>query len=82
MGSHIQLCLLNSSIITSAQPEALPGAAAADDYDDAGIITPGAYLRHAQDWVRSGASIVGGCCGVGPAHISLLAQHLAGKPAS
>ena len=31
------------------------------------------YLRHAEDWVERGASIVGGCCGIGPSHIAALA---------
>lgn len=40
------------------------------DYDEAeGLILPGAYARHARRWVDLGATIVGGCCGVGPEHI-------------
>ncbi len=35
---------------------------------------PEAYAAHAMDWVRRGATIVGGCCEVGPEHIA----HLAG----
>ncbi len=34
------------------------------------------YLEWAQLWVRSGATIVGGCCGIGPEHISALRAHL------
>ncbi|MCK6592162.1 MAG: homocysteine S-methyltransferase family protein [Polyangiaceae bacterium] len=33
------------------------------------------YLDFAQSWVDAGASIVGGCCGTGPAHIKALAMH-------
>lgn len=51
-------------------------AAAAGDYDAEGIITPEAYLRHAQRWVAAGANIIGGCCGVGPQHVQLLASSL------
>lgn len=41
-----------------------------------GLILPEAYAQHAQRWVAAGASIVGGCCGVGPPHIALLLQQL------
>jgi len=34
------------------------------------------YLDWAQLWVRSGATIVGGCCGIGPEHIAALRAHL------
>lgn len=37
---------------------------------------PEAYLRWARRWVEQGASIVGGCCGIGPEHIARLHTHL------
>jgi len=37
---------------------------------------PDAYADHAMDWVEAGATIVGGCCEVGPAHIAKLAERL------
>lgn len=37
---------------------------------------PEAYADLAMDWVSAGARIVGGCCEVGPAHISMLKQRL------
>jgi S-methylmethionine-dependent homocysteine/selenocysteine methylase len=37
---------------------------------------PEAYSAFAQEWVRQGASLVGGCCEVGPAHIARLRQLL------
>jgi homocysteine S-methyltransferase len=37
---------------------------------------PEAYADHALRWVDAGATIVGGCCEVGPAHIAHLAQRL------
>ncbi len=49
---------------------------AAEDYDSGGAILPEAYLKHAQRWIGYGATIVGGCCAVGPEHIKLLAQKL------
>lgn len=41
-----------------------------DDYDAEGVIFPQAYARHAAAWVAAGATIVGGCCGVGPEAIA------------
>lgn len=35
-------------------------------------VTPAAYLAWARDWVARGATIVGGCCGIGPEHITAL----------
>ncbi|WP_290649630.1 homocysteine S-methyltransferase family protein [Aquisalimonas sp.] len=37
---------------------------------------PAAYAEHALRWVEQGATIVGGCCEVGPAHIAALAERL------
>jgi S-methylmethionine-dependent homocysteine/selenocysteine methylase len=39
-------------------------------------LTPSAYADLALGWVDRGASIVGGCCEVGPAHIRTLADRL------
>lgn len=39
-------------------------------------LTPERYARFAMDWVGQGATIIGGCCEVGPAHIAALAQSL------
>lgn len=41
-------------------------------------LDPAAYLDHAKRWAASGASIIGGCCEVGPDHIRALAQHFKG----
>ena len=35
---------------------------------------PEKYAQHAMGWIEQGASIVGGCCEVGPAHIAALAD--------
>jgi S-methylmethionine-dependent homocysteine/selenocysteine methylase len=45
---------------------------------------PDSYLAFARRWVGAGASIVGGCCGIGPEHIAALAAALnpAAMPAS
>ncbi len=39
-------------------------------------LTPETYGKHAMAWVKEGASIVGGCCEVGPDHIRHLAELL------
>ena len=39
-------------------------------------LTPAAYADFAEDWVKLGATIIGGCCEVGPAHIAELARRL------
>ena len=38
--------------------------------------TPENYLTWANLWRDSGASIIGGCCGIGTKHIEQLAQHM------
>ena len=40
-------------------------------------LTPGEYLQQAIAWADHGARLIGGCCGVGPEHIRLLADGLA-----
>ena len=39
-------------------------------------VTPEEYLSDARRWVDAGASIVGGCCGVGVEHIRALREGL------
>jgi S-methylmethionine-dependent homocysteine/selenocysteine methylase len=39
-------------------------------------LTPEAYLEYAQSWKELGATIIGGCCGIGPEHIAKLAKAL------
>lgn len=39
-------------------------------------LDPEAYARHVLGWVGQGASIVGGCCETGPAHIAAVAKAL------
>ncbi|MCL5778161.1 homocysteine S-methyltransferase family protein [Limibaculum sp. FT325] len=38
---------------------------------------PAAYAAHVLGWVGQGASIVGGCCETGPAHIAAISRELA-----
>ncbi len=37
-------------------------------------LDPDAYAAFAMKWINQGATIVGGCCEVGPAHIAKLAE--------
>ena len=39
-------------------------------------LDPEAYLSWSRTWVAAGASIVGGCCGIGPEHIAQLHSSL------
>jgi len=39
-------------------------------------LTPEGYARIVAQWRAAGAQIVGGCCGVGPAHIARLSEEL------
>lgn len=39
-------------------------------------LTPEAYADHALSWVDQGATIVGGCCEVSPAHIAEISRRL------
>lgn len=39
-------------------------------------LSPEVYADHAMSWVAQGATILGGCCEVGPAHIAELANRL------
>ncbi|WP_102109188.1 homocysteine S-methyltransferase family protein [Oceaniglobus roseus] len=39
-------------------------------------LTPETYAGYAMGWVGQGATLVGGCCEVGPAHIAELARRL------
>jgi homocysteine S-methyltransferase len=43
-----------------------------DDLDPAG------YLGFARDWAAGGATIIGGCCGIGPDHIAALRVEFGG----
>lgn len=56
------------------------------DNDDATVdmlsvrtdLGPAAYLEHAKSWQALGATIIGGCCEVGPDHIAALSNHFKG----
>jgi len=39
-------------------------------------LDPLGYLQWAKDWQQRGASMIGGCCGIGPEHIAELKRSL------
>ena len=57
-------------------PQSKDAAANANLHDIRTDLNPLAYLAFAQAWQRTGASILGGCCGIGPEHIAVLRQGL------
>ncbi|MFO1091473.1 MAG: homocysteine S-methyltransferase family protein [Hyphomicrobiales bacterium] len=44
-------------------------------------VTPEDFVEHCRRWRRLGASILGGCCGLGPEHIAALSKAFKGFPA-
>jgi S-methylmethionine-dependent homocysteine/selenocysteine methylase len=54
----------------------LKDAPTVDTLDARRDLGPEAYAWFALDWVDQGATIVGGCCEIGPAHIAELARSL------
>lgn len=52
------------------------GGTTADDLSPRRDLGPAAYADHAMSWVGMGATIVGGCCETGPAHIAEIARRL------
>ncbi|MEM6547502.1 MAG: homocysteine S-methyltransferase family protein [Pseudomonadota bacterium] len=45
-------------------------------------VDPARYAAMAAQWVRAGATIIGGCCEIGPAHIAALRAMLESRAAS
>lgn len=54
----------------------LPEDHGAPDYTHRHDLTPEKYTEFVMQWIGLGATIVGGCCEVGPAHIRHLAEAL------
>lgn len=51
-------------------------AAANEDLDEVRAdLTPPAYVVWAEKWAHAGASLIGGCCGIGTDHIAELSRH-------
>ena len=70
--AHIEL-----GAYANAFPPQPKNAAANDTLNEVrDDLTPPAYLLWAQKWQAQGATLIGGCCGIGPDHIQELSQHL------
>ena len=54
----------------------IAGGTTAKDLDRREDLTPEAYAQHALSWLEHGATILGGCCETGPAHIAEIARSL------
>ena len=54
----------------------LKDAPTVDALEERKDLNPENYLEFVMEWVKLGASIVGGCCEVGPEHIKLIANKL------
>jgi S-methylmethionine-dependent homocysteine/selenocysteine methylase len=39
-------------------------------------LNPEGYLKFVDTWCQLGATIIGGCCGIGPEHIAVLHERL------
>ncbi len=44
------------------------------DWEFVDVIPPADLVRKSQDWHKLGATIFGGCCGIGPEHIAALSR--------
>jgi S-methylmethionine-dependent homocysteine/selenocysteine methylase len=61
----------------NAFPPQPKNATANEDLDEIrSDLTPSSYLRWAELWRQKGATLFGGCCGIGPDHITLLKNKL------
>ncbi|WP_122316364.1 homocysteine S-methyltransferase family protein [Pseudomonas cichorii] len=72
---------LNVDIAIGAYANAFPpqpkDATANDGLDELRKdLDPEGYQQWAVDWVKRGATHIGGCCGIGPEHIAVLAKGL------
>ncbi|MGX2957235.1 homocysteine S-methyltransferase family protein [Ursidibacter arcticus] len=71
----------NADIRIGAYANAFPpqpeNATANDGLDEIrDDLDPISYLNWAKKWVDAGATIIGGCCGIGPEHIKVLSEQL------
>jgi S-methylmethionine-dependent homocysteine/selenocysteine methylase len=73
-GAHVPASRLRIGVYANAFPPVQTAVAEANVELSAirADITAPAYLVWARDWVERGASIIGGCCGIGPEHIMAL----------
>jgi S-methylmethionine-dependent homocysteine/selenocysteine methylase len=79
-----ELKLLKVSLPVGAYANAFPSQpsdtlANSDLHDTRPDLDPLRYLDFAAAWCRRGATIIGGCCGIGPEHIRVLREWLQTK---
>jgi S-methylmethionine-dependent homocysteine/selenocysteine methylase len=68
---------LRIGVYANAFPPQPKDAAANAELDEIRTdLTPQTYVQFANAWRQTGASILGGCCGIGPEHIAALRQGL------
>lgn len=65
-----------ANAFTVITKEFLEGGTTAADLQARRDMGPEIYAEHAMRWVGMGATIVGGCCETGPAHIAEIARRL------
>jgi len=51
-----------------------------EGWEFADDVSPADYGRHAAEWIRVGARIVGGCCGTTPAHVAAVRAAVEAAP--
>jgi homocysteine S-methyltransferase len=61
---------------TRISEDFLRDAPTVDTLEQRTDLSPALYADHVMAWIDQGASIVGGCCDVGPAHIAEIARRL------
>ena len=61
---------------TKITQEFAAGQTSVDILDSRKDLSPAAYADFAERWAEMGATIIGGCCEVGPAHIAELSRRL------
>lgn len=61
---------------TRIAEEFLKDAPTVDALEQRKDLSPAGYAEFAMAWVEQGATIVGGCCEIGPAHIAEIARRL------
>lgn len=63
-----------SSKSRQSEPSQPTSCGTAGDYGKDDVITAEAYAQHAKQWKALGASVVGGCCAIGPEHIKRMRE--------
>ena len=65
-----------ANAFTTITKDFIKGGTTADGLKARRDLGPQAYADHVMRWVEQGATIVGGCCETGPAHIAEIANRL------